>query len=303
MRHIFVSFLLVTIVGGATAQEPGEEPVRKLTPPGPGAKPLELDKRIGGFYSAVSKLKNTDTRDGIGVRWNWPMELANQPWGDKGAVSLVAFPSEPVAFGKYRGFAVRLVNRGKEPVVYRACDSALFMVQEAKDDKARWREIEDPPSSRCGNSYHDIALAANGYWDFAAPAYTGAFKTKIRFRLGGSIWNGEAKWVYSNEFDGAIAKTLLRMGPTTPEVRKALDSKDAKEAGVVQTLIELISEDAKETGRSHVALLPSSTLPRSARPPRMPYRHCARSAMRKLESWWQARRSHSGTSTATPRSA
>jgi hypothetical protein len=107
----------------------------------PGAKRLEVKERQTGWYSAVSKLKNTDTRDGIGVRWNWPKELGDKPWGAKGTISLVAFPGEAVAYGKHLGMALRLINRGNEPAVFQGCDSGLPIIQEARDEQGRWREI------------------------------------------------------------------------------------------------------------------------------------------------------------------
>lgn len=134
----FLAVAAVTTAG----PEADNARVQRLMPPLPGAKPLEVQARIGSFYSAVSKLNNTDTRDGIGVRWNWPKELGDQNWGAAGDLSLVAFPDEHVAFGKHQGFALRLINRGKKPAGFLACDSALFMVQEARDEKGRWREIE-----------------------------------------------------------------------------------------------------------------------------------------------------------------
>lgn len=248
MRGVFSLFSVAFITGGvvwlagAQAGDDKQAPVQKLTPSSPGAKPLKVKERLGGFYSAVSKLKNTDTRDGIGVRWNWPKELANKAWGAKENVALVAFPDEHVAFGKHRGMALRLINRTKQPVDFRACDSRLYLVQEARDDKGRWREIEDMPWSRCGNSYHDVALAASEYWEFSAPLYRGAAKTKIRFRLDASQRRGKDRWIYSNEFDGEVAKTQFYIGPTSPEVRRAFASKSAKEDGVVATLIELLNE-------------------------------------------------------------
>jgi hypothetical protein len=255
MSRVCKSLLGICILMATAAASLGQDqPARKLTPPLPGAKPLEVKERLRGLYSAVSKLNNTDTRDGIGVRWNWPKELGNQPWGAKGTVALVANPNEHVAFGKHRGFALRLVNRGKEPIVLRACDSAIYIVQEARDSTGRWREIENEPCSTCGNSYHSVALAANEYWEFSAPAYSGEIKTKIRFRLDASGNRRVKEWVYSNEFEGAVSKAQMRMAPTQVEIRKAFASKNAKDEAVVATLVELLQEDGKELGRWRLPL-------------------------------------------------
>src|SRR5438105_3573616 len=125
MRPLFQMLLGICIVGASTSatcgQEGDDERVYRLKAASPDAKPLELKERKTGWYSAVSKLKDTDTRDGIGVRYNWPKELGDKPWGAKGIISLVAFPAEAVAYGEHRGMALRLINRGKEAAIFSGC--------------------------------------------------------------------------------------------------------------------------------------------------------------------------------------
>ncbi len=185
---------------------------------------------------------------------NWPQKIGDKTWGAKETTSLVAFPDEAVAFGKHRGMVVRLVHRGKDPARFQGCDSGLPIIREALDSKGRWREIENTRSSWCGNSYHELSLGPNEYWEFVAPVYTGSIKTKIRFRLDASDeFHGrkaKQRWIYSNAFDGAVTKEQLRMGPGAVEIQKAFDSRDAREEGVVETLIELLVEEDKDEDRS-----------------------------------------------------
>ena len=135
------------------------------------------------------------------------MDLARNDWGAKGAVSLVAFPDEPVAYFKHRGFALRVVNRTGEAVPFAACDSMLTLILEAQDAGGAWREVEVPPQPICGNSFHRVFLGRDQYWQFPAREYAGPTKTKLRFRLEPG---GGRPAVYSNVFDGQLAEAQFR---------------------------------------------------------------------------------------------
>jgi len=90
------------------------------------------------------------------------------------------------------------VNRTGGKFTFDSCDSRIPIVQEARDGSGKWRAIEDLPKSWCGNSYYGVTLPAKQFWEFTAPAYTGTFKTKLRFVLQGE------KPIYSNAFDGSV---------------------------------------------------------------------------------------------------
>ena len=136
---------------------------------------------------------------GYGKSSNAPKELGDLRLGSDGTVSLVALPSDQVPFaGKYRGFKLFLINRSRAEVAFSASDSRIPIVCEAKGDNGQWKEIEYLPSSSCGNSGHRVFLPERHYWEFAAPAYSGSIKTKMRFKFLGT------PLLYSNEFDGII---------------------------------------------------------------------------------------------------
>ncbi|MBI1831369.1 MAG: HEAT repeat domain-containing protein [Planctomycetes bacterium] len=244
------SLSLVVLLSIALANPVGAQPDDEAQaekgpmPPLANAPPFEAKQRLAGAYSARSTLKDDNPLDGIGVVDNWSKLLDAKGWGAKGAVSLIAFPNEAVAYGNSRGFMLRLVNRTDKPAEFLGCDARLAIVQEARDDMGRWREIENLPYTTCGNSYHQVFLEANRYWEFAARASTGPSKTKIRFRLDVGDRRGKDQSIYSNEFDGQVAKVQFRMEPRANEIRKALRSKDAREDGVMETLIALVG--AKE---------------------------------------------------------
>jgi HEAT repeat protein len=200
--------------------------------------------RPAGVYPAASRIKDDKAPGGFGCCDNYPLDLGQRAWGADGVVALVAFPDEPVAGSKHQGFVLRLINRTGKTVPFEACDSRLYIVQEALDETGRWREIEEPPCAICGNSLHRVFLESGQFWEFAARLYDGSVETKLRFRLDPDGERGEAVSVYSNEFTGKVAKGQFRLAPTTAEARRALCSNRAAEDGVLATLIGLLDEDA-----------------------------------------------------------
>src|SRR5262249_11371558 len=153
-------------------------------------------------YRVGTRIKDTLALGGFGPCKNWPWSLAREQWGDYGAISLVAFPDEPVAHSNDLGFAVRVINRTDDVADVSACDSQVYLVQEALDADGRWKPIESLPESWCGNSYHRVFLGPQEYWNCKARVYDGPVKTKIRFRLDPGGRDGKDASIFSNEFDG-----------------------------------------------------------------------------------------------------
>jgi hypothetical protein len=54
--------------------------------------------------------------------------------------------------------------------------------------------------SDCGHSFHRVTLKPSQYWQIPARVYSGATKTKLRYRFE----RDEEPAIYSNEFEGAI---------------------------------------------------------------------------------------------------
>ncbi len=182
----------------STANGPGW----KLRPPAPNAAPVAAKEKLPGLYPAGSRIEDHNALGGFGPCGNDPKELGGKEWGENGAVSLVAFPDEPVAYFKHRGFAVRVMNRTRGAVPFAACDSMLMLVREAQDAAGVWREVERLPQSDCGNSFHRVFLEPGQYWEFPARAYAGPTRTKLRFRLDPGAGRPA---LYSNEFEGQVA--------------------------------------------------------------------------------------------------
>jgi hypothetical protein len=181
---------------------PDNAPRWELKPPAPDAVPVAAKEKMPGIYPVGTRIKDRDALGGFGPCDNYPKNLTEKDWGTKGAISLVAFPAEPVAYFKHRGIALRVINRTDEAASFAACDSCLFLVREAVDEDDRWRSVETPPEAICGNSFHRVSLKSDQYWEAPARLYSGPIKTKIRFRL--DRGDGGPP-IYSNEFAGEVA--------------------------------------------------------------------------------------------------
>ena len=70
----------------------------------------------------------------------------------------------------------------------------------------KWQDVEYLPSSWCGNSYHNVYIKPNEYWDFIAPCTAGKIEAKFRFKL--SVNSNST--IYSNEFTGSFNKSQLK---------------------------------------------------------------------------------------------
>jgi hypothetical protein len=174
--------------------------------PAPADAPLIAMAEQGrGVYPVGSRVRDRQAPGGFGPCARYPKDLGDRDWSEPGKLSVVAFPDEAVRFGKYRGLTVRLINRTGETVAFQACDSCLYLVQEARTAADDWRPIESLPEAICGNSFHRVFLKPNQYWEFPAPRYEGPVKTRLRLRLDpGGEQDRSRPPVYSSEFDGSI---------------------------------------------------------------------------------------------------
>ncbi|MFO0864521.1 MAG: hypothetical protein U0744_07705 [Gemmataceae bacterium] len=133
---------------------------------------------------------------------------------------------------------------------FAACDSQLYLVQEAKDENGTWCEIEELPTTICGNSFHSVFLKPGQCWEIKARAYQGATKTKLRFRLDPDGEFDEGSPIYSPEFDGEVSESQLRRRPGRAEVRRAIRGKDERVA--IETLIKVLKGPEKDADADQV---------------------------------------------------
>lgn len=104
-----------------------------------------------------------------------------------------------VFLDKYFANKLYLINASKDTVRIPAQDGHIKIIQQAKNKKGKWQDIENFINSWCGNSYHFVTLIPNEYQIFATPIFKGEFKTQLRFKL-----ELEKQTIYSNIYWGNI---------------------------------------------------------------------------------------------------
>jgi hypothetical protein len=178
--------------GAWGGQAPSTRPAAELLP-------VNVLHMLSGYCHAGSRVEDSKAPGGYWASDNFPTIFEPQQELRQGEVYLTVDPL-PAAFEQqHQGITLRLVNGTDRRVAFRASDSRLSIVQEAREDKGQWREIEYLPQSWCGNSYHRVFLDPGQCWTFAAPKYEGRLKTKLRFKL-----MVEEQAIHSEEFDGSI---------------------------------------------------------------------------------------------------
>ena len=160
-----------------------------------------------GWYYVGSNLKDHEALRGFGSCNNFPKKCEKDGPGKPGELSLIAFPDEIVDFRNRKAIVIRLINRTEKTMTFSACDSRLYVVQEALNNQGQWKPLERFPNTFCGNSFHRVFLGSNEYWKLFAMNRSGRFKTKLRFRLEPGGEEGIAAGggaLYSNEYEGSI---------------------------------------------------------------------------------------------------
>ncbi|RBL89533.1 WG repeat-containing protein [Chitinophaga flava] len=100
----------------------------------------------------------------------------------------------------YKGYTVFIYNTTDSTIAFDSQDNRLDMKMQARCG-SEWKDIEFLPSSWCGNSYYEVKLKSQRYWQLTCPVYEGAQKTRLRLVL---YYHSNKEAVYSNEFNGSI---------------------------------------------------------------------------------------------------
>ena len=109
---------------------------------------------------------------------------------------------------QYYGVKLYISNTTVDTIRFKAQDSRLYMKLQAQNENGTWKDIEYLPNSWCGNSYHQIYLEPNAFWNFTIPKYNGDILTNIRAELkyADSENPKKEKVVYSNSIKASINK-------------------------------------------------------------------------------------------------
>lgn len=160
---------------------------------------------LRGYIYAKSSIEDSTALGGFGGSDNVAKSLkGNDFFNEKGFFLKIDTTRKVKLEEKYNGYNFYIVNKSDSTVKLVASDSRLFVIAEVLY-KGKWKPIEYLPSSWCGNSYHDVYLKQNEYWEFKVPKYDGKIKTKLRY----SLMVGIEKFIYSNEIEVKINKKQL----------------------------------------------------------------------------------------------
>ena len=198
-------------------------------------KMLDSPEMTRGYFYAGSR-RDRMALGGFYASTNMPKPVLESGSSNTPTLTLCARTDQPEVFeGAVRGYRVLLINRTTNEYSFPACDSRLYLVQQAKDTNGIWRNTEALPTSFCGNSLHNVFLPPSSYWEFIAPHYTGSYRTRLRFALLAQALHGIEEGeeiaqdgtarpaylthsIYSNEFEGYINPGLFSCVPKIPSL-------------------------------------------------------------------------------------
>lgn len=167
---------------------------------------LNINFMLRGHIYAKSSIVDTTALGGFGGSDNLPQEINESlTLATNGLLLKIDTIQTTTINDKYNGYKLYIANKTDTIVRLDASDSRLSVIAEVFY-KGAWKSIEYLPSSWCGNSYHDVYLKQNEYWEFDIPKFTGKIKTKLRYKL----ILGKDKYLYSNEIFTSINKGQLK---------------------------------------------------------------------------------------------
>ncbi|MFB9080018.1 hypothetical protein ACFFLS_09005 [Flavobacterium procerum] len=169
-------------------------------------KDLNIDFMLRGHIYAKSSIIDTTALGGFGGSDNFPKKINESlNLSYSGLILKIDTTQTTSINNKYIGYKLYIANKTDSIVRLEASDSRLSVIPEIFY-KGEWKPIEYLPSSWCGNSYHDVYLKQNEYWEFDIPKFTGKIKAKLRYKL----ILGKDNYIYSNEILTSINKGQLK---------------------------------------------------------------------------------------------
>lgn len=169
-------------------------------------KDLNIDFMLRGQIYAASSMVDSTALGGFGGSDNSPKSCDGRPiFSGTGLYLRIDTTQKVVLEDQYNGYKLFIVNKSDAIVELDGSDSRLPVIAEVYHG-GEWQPIEYLPSSWCGNSYHQIYLDRNAYWEFDVPKFTGKIKTKLRYRLE----VGTNQYIYSNEIATSFNRGQLK---------------------------------------------------------------------------------------------
>jgi hypothetical protein len=167
---------------------------------------LNIDFMLRGHLYAKSSIIDTTAFGGFGGSDNLPKMISEKlALANNGILLKIDTTQTTTINEQYNGYKLYIANKTDTIVRLEASDSRLSIIAEVFF-QGEWKPIEYLPSSWCGNSYHDVYLKQNEYWEFDIPKFSGKIKTKLRYKL----ILGKDNYLYSNEILTSINKGQLK---------------------------------------------------------------------------------------------
>jgi len=94
---------------------------------------------------------------------------------------------------------IYMVNNTPQDIAMQMQDGSFMGILEAHINETEWRAVQYWQFSWCGNSYMLKHIAPGTWVQFIAPAPTGNYRARLRYKI-----LSNKQFYYSNEFDGNI---------------------------------------------------------------------------------------------------
>ncbi len=173
-----------------------------------GQECLNVKFKLRGYFYVGTSQVDTTALGGFYEDQNIPKKLTpkNAELFNQKELQLIVKTDSITEFEKgIVGFKVFIANMTDSIAEIPAEDSRLNLKRQVFY-KDKWQDLEYLPSSWCGNSYHNVFIKPNEYWDLKAPCLKGKIKSKFRFQL----YIHDNLIIYSNEFKGSFNKKQLK---------------------------------------------------------------------------------------------
>ena len=122
-----------------------------------------------------------------------------------------------------KAYPVFIRNTSKDTVHIDNQNGNLFIIQEAKNKKGEWKQIEYWVYATCGNSYAYTSLGPNDIVVLKKMKYQGSFETEMRLKL-----RTNNRLVYSKPFKGSINIEQFDLENIDVFTKRSLKNRDKK---------------------------------------------------------------------------
>ncbi|QQS29019.1 MAG: WG repeat-containing protein [Sphingobacteriales bacterium] len=111
-----------------------------------------------------------------------------------------------IYLGNFYAYKLFLINASNNIVNIHTENGLMKIIQQAKNEKGEWKDIEHFVHNFCGNYNYEVPVAPNEFQIFATPIFKGDFNTQRRFKL-----EIEDHMIYSNSYSGQINRGQLNL--------------------------------------------------------------------------------------------